>query len=62
MAQEKTENVPIDRGGRRQIKDRRFRVAARQTPEQRTGLKRRIGLDRRCKQIPLNKRTNRRME
>ncbi len=62
MTQEKSENLLVDRGGRRQIKDRRFRVTARQTPEQRTGLKRRIGWDRRYKQIHLIKGTNRREE
>ncbi len=62
MEQEKNENFLIDRGGRRQIKDRRFRVTPRQTPEHRTGLKRRIGWDRRYKHIHLIKGTDRREE
>ena len=36
-----------DRGGRRRISDRRYRVAARKGPERRTGWRRRSGLDRR---------------
>ena len=53
---------PVDRGGRRKIKDRRFRITARQTAERRTGLKRRSGFDRRIRQSVvfsgLNRRSN----
>jgi hypothetical protein len=61
MTKEKIENFLVDKGGRRQIKDRRFLVATRQMPEQRTGLKRRNGRDRRCKPLYLFKETNRRV-
>ncbi|WP_157238014.1 hypothetical protein [Desulfobacter curvatus] len=36
-----------DRGGRRKLKDRRYFPAVAPGPEQRTGLKRRSGTDRR---------------
>ena len=52
----------FDRGGRRKIKDRRFRVAARHALGQRTGLKRRGGWDRRFQQIQVFKGINRRIE
>ena len=45
----------FDRGGRRRIKDRRFRVSVLQTPERRTGLRRRSGWDRRCLHKPFVK-------
>lgn len=45
----------FDRGGRRKIKDRRFRVAVLQTPERRTGLRRRSGWDRRRLHKPFTK-------
>ena len=61
MTQKKIDNFLVDKGGRRRIKDRRFRVTAKQTPEQRTGLKRRSGWDRRYKQIHLIKETDHRM-
>lgn len=50
----------FDRGDRRRIKDQRCLVAAKKTPERRTGLKRRSGLDRRYKQIHLIKGINHR--
>ena len=53
MIKNENKNILVDKGDRRQIKDRRFLVAVGQTPEQRTGLKRRSGWDRRCKQIDL---------
>jgi hypothetical protein len=60
MTGKKIETLPVDGEGRRRIKDRRFRVAAKLTPEQRAGLKRRSGWDRRYKQILLVKGANRR--
>ena len=39
-----------DNGGRRRIKDRRYRVEYRQEGDRRTGLKRRCGWDRRIRQ------------
>ncbi len=62
MIQEKAMGFLIDRGGRRQIKDRRYRITAIQVSDRRTGLKRRNGLDRRFRQIPLLKGQDRRME
>ncbi len=50
----------IDRGGRRRIKDRRFRISIIKSSERRTGLKRRTGLDRRFKLLDFINRTNRR--
>jgi len=47
MEQDNSLDFTGDRGGRRQIKDRRFRVAAKRTPDRRTGLDRRSGWDRR---------------
>jgi len=61
MTHKKIENILFDRGGRRRIKERRFLVDAKQTPERRTGLKRRSGWARRCRQIHLIKGTNRRV-
>lgn len=49
-----------DRGGRRRVKDRRFRVSVLYTPEKRTGLHRRSGWDRRSILIALLKGANRR--
>ncbi|MCP3901378.1 MAG: hypothetical protein GY707_16865 [Desulfobacteraceae bacterium] len=53
-------SLQIDRGGRRRIKDRRFRVSIVKASDQRTGLKRRSGLDRRCIQLDIISTTNRR--
>jgi hypothetical protein len=52
MAEKNNESRPLtpDRCGRRRIKDRRFWVQARQTPERRTGLKRRSGWERRLRE------------
>ncbi|MCP4722407.1 MAG: hypothetical protein GY860_23345 [Desulfobacteraceae bacterium] len=61
MTQEKTDYFLVDKGGRRQIKDRRFLMVTKQTPERRTGLKRRSGWDRRCNSLDLFNETNRRM-
>lgn len=60
MTHTQIKNILCDRGDRRLIKDRRFLLTATETPEQRTGLKRRCGLDRRYKQILLFKGINRR--
>lgn len=43
-------NAIIDRGGRRRIKDRRYRLVQLQPPDRRTGLRRRSGWDRRIHQ------------
>ncbi|WDP91650.1 MAG: hypothetical protein HUN04_18865 [Desulfobacter sp.] len=51
-----------DRGGRRRISDRRFRVGAKHDPERRTGWKRRSGWDRRYKQDPVARETDQREE
>jgi hypothetical protein len=61
MTHTQIKNILFDRGDRRLIKDRRFLVTAKETPERRTGLKRRRGLDRRYKQIHLIKGINRRV-
>lgn len=50
-----------DRGGRRRIKDRRFRVATRLVSERRTGLCRRSGWDRRYMHEPVAKDFDRRL-
>ncbi len=58
------ENMPrlIDNGGRRRIKDRRFKVSVVKTSEQRTGLYRRSGWDRRYKQLDIINVTDRRTD
>ncbi len=53
MTQKQKETLQIDKGGRRRIKDRRFKVSVVKTSEQRTGLYRRSGLDRRYKQLDI---------
>ncbi len=60
MTQNQKENLQIDRGGRRRIKDRRFRVSIVKASERRTGLKRRNGWDRRYKQLDIFRITDRR--
>ena len=50
-----------DKGGRRKIKDRRYRIEALPFgQDRRTGLKRRRGLDRRLKQIKVSSPQDRR--
>ncbi len=60
MTQRQNEEHLIDRGGRRRIKDRRFRISILQASERRTGWKRRNGLDRRYKHLDIIDITNRR--
>jgi len=60
MISQNLNRFSIDRGGRRRIKDRRFRVTAMDVPERRTGLRRRSGWDRRCLQVAFFTGTNRR--
>ncbi len=60
MTQKQKEAPQIDKGGRRRIKDRRFKVSLVKTSEQRTGLHRRSGLDRRYKQLDIISVTDRR--
>ncbi len=60
MTQNQRENLQIDKGGRRRIKDRRFKVTIVKTSEQRTGLKRRSGMDRRYKHLDIISATDRR--
>lgn len=60
MTQNQKESLQIDRGGRRRIKDRRFRVSIVKASERRTGLKRRCGWDRRYKQLDIISATDRR--
>lgn len=60
MTQNQRESLQIDKGGRRRIKDRRFKVSIVKTSEQRTGLKRRSGRDRRYKHLDIISVTNRR--
>lgn len=52
----------LDRGGRRCVKDRRYRVQSRNEPERRTGLTRRSGYDRRLKKGELSDRDTSRNE
>ncbi len=60
MTQKQKETLQIDNGGRRRIKDRRFKVSVVKTSEQRTGLHRRKGWDRRYKQLDIISGTDRR--
>ncbi|MCP3874113.1 MAG: hypothetical protein GY699_13255 [Desulfobacteraceae bacterium] len=60
MTQKLKENFQIDKGGRRRIKDRRYRVSIVKTSDRRTGLKRRCGWDRRYKHLDIISVTNRR--
>jgi len=53
MTQIQRGNLQIDKGGRRRVKDRRFKVSVVKTSEQRTGLKRRSGRDRRYKHLDI---------
>ncbi len=61
MIESKIKSFLIDKGGRRHIKDRRFRLNVTHIPDKRTGLSRRSGWDRRCQQVPLLNGINRRI-
>lgn len=60
MTQKQKESFQIDKGGRRRIKDRRYKISILKTSNRRTGLKRRSGWDRRYKHLDIISVTNRR--
>ncbi len=60
MTGKQKETFPIDNGGRRRINDRRFKVSVVKNLEQRTGLHRRSGWDRRVNQLDIISGTDRR--